>query len=60
MTEKEMFEKIEKLEKRIAELEKEVGYIKEDIYEFGDPYEDEEDGCAGNCCGCSGCEDTEK
>ena len=21
---------------------------------------EEEDGCAGNCCGCSGCEDTEK
>ena len=35
-------------------------FSQEDIYEFGDPYEDEEDGCAGNCCGCSGCEDTEK
>ena len=43
-----------------------IDQIQEDIYEFGDPYEDEdededeEDGCAGNCCGCSGCEDTEK
>ena len=27
-------EKIQLLEKRVADLEKEVGYIKEDIYEF--------------------------
>ena len=42
-------------EKRVAELEKEVGYIKEDIYEF---VEDDEE-CGGHCdCGhCGGCEE---
>ena len=53
MTEKEMIEKIEKLEKRIAELEKEVGYIKEDIYEFVE----EDDECGGHCSHCHGCEE---
>ena len=53
MSEKEMIEKIEMLEKRIAELEQEVGYIKEDIYEF---VEDGED-CARHCCHCEGCEE---
>jgi archaellum component FlaC len=55
MTEKELLEKIELLEKRVAELEKEVGYIKEDIYEF---VEDGEE-CDGHCdCGhCGGCEE---
>lgn len=24
----------------------------------GDLYDDEEDGCSGHCCGCSGCEDS--
>ena len=54
MSEKELLEKIEKLEKRVAELEKEVGYIKEDIYEFV-----EDDECDGHCdCGhCGGCEE---
>lgn len=52
MTEKEMLEKIEKLEKRIAELEKDVSYIKEDIYEFVE----EDDGCSGHCSHCGGCE----
>mgnify|MGYP003522237952 FL=1 len=52
MTEKEMLEKIELLEKRVAELEKEVGYIKEDIYEFV-----EDDECDGHCGHCGGCED---
>ena len=55
MSEKELLEKIEKLEKRVAELEKEVGYIKEDIYEFVEEGEE----CDGHCdCGhCSGCEE---
>ena len=51
MTEKEMLEKIEKLEKRIVELEKEVEYIKEDIYEFVE----EEEECHGHCSCCSEC-----
>ena len=34
MSEKEMIEKIEQLEKRVTELEKNVAYIQEDIYEF--------------------------
>ena len=50
MTEKEMIEKIQQLEKRIEELEKSVSYIQEDIYEFT-----EEDDCNGHCSGCSGC-----
>ena len=54
MTEKELLEKIEKLEKRITELEKEVGYIKEDIYEF---VEEDENCCDGHCGHCSGCEE---
>ena len=54
MTEKEMLEKIEMLEKRIAELEKEVGYIKEDIYEF---VEEDDEECNGHCCHCEGCEE---
>ena len=54
MTEKELIEKIEKLEKRVAELEKEVGYIKEDIYEF---VEDNDEDCGGHCSHCQGCED---
>ena len=53
MSEKELIEKIEMLEKRITELEQEVGYIKEDIYEF---VEDGED-CDGHCCHCEGCEE---
>jgi len=52
MTEKELIEKIELLEKRVAELEKEVGYIKEDIYEFV-----EEDDCDGHCGHCGGCDE---
>ena len=48
--EKELLEKIEKLEKRVAELEKEIGYIKEDIYEFVE--EDECEGHGGHCSGC--------
>lgn len=56
MTEKEMLEKIEKLERRIAELEKNVSYIQEDIYEFVE--EDiEETGCHGHCSHCSECEE---
>lgn len=51
MSEKEMLEKIILLEKRIEELEKEVGYIKEDIYEFVE----EDDECNGHCSHCSGC-----
>ena len=54
MTEKEMIETIQKLEKRIEELEKEVSFIKEDIYEF---VEDDEEGCCGG--GCSHCSDCE-
>lgn len=54
MSEKEMLEKIALLEKRVAELEKEVGYIKEDIYEF---VEDDEAECNGHCSHCSGCEE---
>ena len=46
--------------KKMDKMQQTIDQIQEDIYEFGDPYEDEEDGCAGNCCGCSGCEDTEK
>ena len=53
MTEKELIEKIEILEKRVAELEKEVGYIKEDIYEFVE----DDDECDGHCCHCDGCEE---
>ena len=34
MSEKELLEKIEQLEKRVAELVKNVSYIQEDIYEF--------------------------
>ena len=52
MSEKELIEKIEKLENRIAELEKDVSYIKEDIYEF---VEDDE-GCGSGCSHCNGCE----
>lgn len=52
MSEKEMIEKIEKLEKRVAELEKAVSDIQEDIYEF---VEEEEDTCGGHCSGCHGC-----
>lgn len=52
MSEKELLEKIELLEKRVAELEKEVGYIKEDIYEFV-----EDDECDGHCGHCNGCEE---
>ena len=52
--EKELLEKIELLEKRVAELEKEVGYIKEDIYEF---VEDDDGECSGHCSHCEGCED---
>ena len=58
-----MNEQIEKLLKEVEELKElmKIDFmVDKDIYEFGDPYEDEEDGCAGNCCGCSGCEDTEK
>lgn len=54
MSEKELLEKIEKLEKRVAELEKEVGYIKEDIYEYVE--EDDDEGCSGHCSCCNGCE----
>jgi len=54
MSEKELLEKIEKLEKRVAELEKNVAYIQEDIYEFVG--EDEEE-CTGHCSHCSGCEE---
>lgn len=57
MQEKELLEKIEKLEKRVAELEREVGYIKEDIYEFVEDDDCEEDSCNGHCSHCSGCED---
>ena len=32
MSEKELIEKIEQLEKRVVELEKNVSYIQEDIY----------------------------
>ena len=53
MSDKELLEKIEKLEKRVSALEKELGYIKEDIYEF---VEDDEQ-CNGNCCHCDGCEE---
>ena len=53
MSEKEMLEKIDQLEKRVAELEKEVSYIKEDIYEFVDEDED----CEGHCSHCHGCEE---
>lgn len=49
--EKELIEKIEKLEKRVTELEKEVGYIKEDIYEFVE----DDDTCNGSCSHCNGC-----
>ena len=52
MSEKELIEKIEKLEKRVAELEKEVGYIKEDIYEF---VEEDDEECSGHCGHCGGC-----
>ena len=51
MSEKELLEKIEKLEKRVAELEKEVGYIKEDIYEF---VEEDDEECSGHCGHCGG------
>ena len=54
MAEKELLEKIELLEKRVAELEKEVGYIKEDIYEF---VEEDEGECNGHCGHCNGCEE---
>jgi len=53
MSEKELLEKIELLEKRVAELEKEVGYIKEDIYEFVE----DDDECDGHCGHCGGCEE---
>ncbi len=60
MSEKELLEKIEKLERRVSGLEKEVGYIKEDIYEFveDDDFEEgTEDSCSGHCSHCSGCEE---
>ena len=55
MTEKEMMEKIEKLEKRIESLEKEISIIKEDMYIFVE--EEDEDICGGHCSHCNGCED---
>ncbi len=39
-----MTEKMDKMQQIIDQ-------IQEDIYEFGDPYEDEEDGCAGQLGG---------
>ena len=51
MSEKEMIEKIEQLEKRVSELEKYVAYIQEDIYEFVE----DEDECGGHCSHCDGC-----
>ena len=53
MPEKEMLEKIEMLEKRIATLEKEIAQIEEDIYEY---VEDDEE-CQGHCSGCCGCDE---
>ena len=56
MSEKELLEKINQLEKRVAELEKNVSYIQEDIYEF---VEEDDDECGGHCSCCSGCDDEE-
>lgn len=52
MTEKEILEKIEQLEKRVVELEKRISVIENDIYVFT-----EEDNCEGNCHCCNGCDD---
>ena len=49
---KKMSEKMEKMQQIIDQ-------IQADIYEFGDPFEDEE-GCSGSCCGCSGCGDSDE
>ena len=56
MSEKELLEKIEKLEKRVEELEKDMA--KEDMYVFTeDELEDEENSnCTGCCSSCGGCE----
>lgn len=51
MSEKEIIDKIKQLEKRVAELEKSVNYIQEDIYEFVE----EDDECNGHCLHCDGC-----
>ena len=56
----ELKENQKKMTEKMDKMQQIIDQIQEDIYEFGDPYEDEEDRCAGNCCGCSGCEDTEK
>ena len=56
MSEKELLEKIEQLEKRITELEKNVSEIQEDIYEYVEE-DPENEASEGHCSCCSGCEE---